>query len=161
MFDSALLGERALDPPALSDAEIAVLIAGDPEPPDPGEVEASRRVRVAEVLAAGVSAPMDAVLAGQLAGIDPAGWDDEQRVALAAGLQRVANAAHAQRADAVAAYARAVGPVLGVHPLAAAAGEIGSALALGRGAADALVSTSVSLPDRLPATFALVHRGDL
>src|SRR4051812_44435753 len=109
MFDSLLDGGGGYPPP-LTDEQIEQLIAGDPEPPDPADVAASQRVRVAELLAAGQSAPMSAVLAGQLAALDPAALTDDQQVALTVGLQRAVNTAHAQRADAVAGFARAARP---------------------------------------------------
>jgi len=112
------------------DAWIDELAAADPEPPDPDEVQASRRVRVAELLAAGQSAPVDGVLAGQLDALDPAELDQDQRLALAAAQQRVANHVEARRGQAIAAYAADAEPVLGLAARAAAAADVGAVLHL-------------------------------
>src|SRR4051795_7802707 len=105
MFDSGRLDEAGLVAPPMTDVEIDALIAGDPEPPNAAEVEASRRIRVAEVLAAGESAPVDAGLAGQLPDPDAATSHPAQQARLMVGWQRVANHAHAHRGQAVAAVA--------------------------------------------------------
>ena len=161
MFECDLVDDAGFFAPPRTDEEIARLIAGDPEPPDPDEVAASRRERVAELLAAGQSAPVDGVLVGHLDALDPAELDQEQRLALVVGQQRAANHAQAMRGRAVAAFAADTTAVFDLHPRAVAAGDVGSALALGRGAADSLVDTSVALADRLPDTAAAAQRGDL
>jgi hypothetical protein len=150
-----------LDAPPLTDAEIAELIAGDPEPWDDSRAEAARQERITAVLAAGQTAPVTDLLIGQLSDLDPDRLDQDQRVALTKCWQRVRNHVDARLGQTVAAVARNAEPVLGTHPLAEATSEIGAALALGAGAAGTLVSTSVLLTDRLPATLAAGLRGDV
>ena len=161
MFEGDFIDDADFFAPPLTDEEIAVLIASDPEPPDPELVAASQRERVAKLLAAGQSAPMDDVLAGQLGGLDPATLDQEQRLALTVGLQRVANRTDALRGRVVAAFTADAVAVFDLHPRAVAAADVGAALALGRGAADTLVETSVALADRLADTDVVARRGDL
>src|SRR3954453_22903427 len=104
MFGGEELESDGLVPPPLTDEQIEQLIAGDPEPPDPDEVEASQRIRVEELLAAGEPAPVTPVLAGQLTDLDPSTLAEEQQVALAVALQRLANHTQARLGHTVATY---------------------------------------------------------
>ena len=121
---------------------------------------------VEQVLHAAQHEPVTAELVGRLDAIDPASLDDAGRLAYANGVQRVANAMLARKAEAVAGLtgAQINGNQIGndrVDAQRLAASEVGAALALGSGAADLLVAVSNEFVHRLPRTLALARRGDL
>lgn len=123
--------------------------------------EAPQALPLRDVLTAGRSEPVSADLVGRLETIDPAALDDAGRVALAASWQRVADAALARRAEAVAALATSQVTSDWADAVRTAATELAAALALGTGAADLLAGSSVLLVSRLTRTLHLARRGDL
>ncbi|HEU5034415.1 MAG TPA: DUF222 domain-containing protein [Mycobacteriales bacterium] len=116
---------------------------------------------VRDILTAGQQQPVTAHLVARLEMIDPASLDGNGRIACAAAWQRVANAAMARRAEAVAAVAESQESTDWADSVRAAATELAAALALGMGAADLLTGTSVLLVARLRQTLAAAQRGDL
>src|SRR5207248_4698270 len=104
---------------------------------------------------------MSAGLIAQLQAIDPSGVGEDLRVGLTVGWDRAGNYCDAQRALAAAATVAACPDGAEVPRELHAAGELGAALGLGRGATDTLVTASTELAGRLPAARAMALAGNL
>lgn len=115
----------------------------------------------ADLLKAAETQPLTPDLVAALASIDVESLDDAGLVSATVVWTRIRNLADGQVAAAVAAlHARTTtnGPG-NAHAMTAA--EVGMALSLGTGGADRLVTASVELHRRLPATLAAVRDGSL
>jgi hypothetical protein len=116
---------------------------------------------VAEVIALGESAPMTPALMAQLEAIDPSTLTAELRVGWTVGCQRAANHWEALRATGVVATTRACPDGEQVPRDLNAASELGPALGIGSGAADALVAECRQLVEVLPDAHAMALAGNL
>src|SRR4051795_12073318 len=158
-----LVDHDPFEAPELTEADyqrlFAAQLAADPGDPDAdlfldGPVQDSavrdRRAWAAQVIQVAQTAPITDFLISQLSTIDVTDLDEDLQIGSAVAWTRIGNYVQARRGEVIAAVARTARPVLDLHPLAAAAGEIGAALALGSGAASTLVDSSLLLADRLP-----------
>ena len=127
------------------------------------EVDAARfhPPTVQEVIALGESAPMTPELMAQLEAIDPTTLEPDLQVGWTVGCQRAANHWEALRATGVAATAAGCPDDPLMPRELNAASELGTALGIGSGAADALVAESVQLVEVLPDAHAMGLAGNL
>jgi hypothetical protein len=145
------------DEPELTEADylaqVERMIAADPENrPEP---------TAAEVIARGQTEPLTSALVAQLEAIDVCALDEDEAIGYAVAAARVRNRWDALSGLAVARATAVSRDCAEVPRELHAAGQLGAALGLGRGAADTLVTASTELAGRLPATQQLALAGNL
>jgi hypothetical protein len=116
---------------------------------------------VEETLALGESAPISPDLVAQLWAIDTDALNADQAIAYSIAMQRIANAGSARVAAGVARTVATCPDDPRVPRELSAASQLGAALGLGTGAADALVAESLHLLEVLPEAHAMALAGNL